>query len=378
MESRRSLRRARTIPRFSRRSRPRRRRVRGFRRPTIAASSPTLPSGDAGARARRGRRALRGDATICSGASAPMPASSMPATPPIRRAANSTATCRRSSPRPPTHLLFFELELNRLDDGALERGDGRRPARRITGRGSKTSARQALPARGPRRAAVPRKIGDGLRRLEPAVRRDHRRAALQGRWARRWPSSRRSICCRTRTKDAQGGGRGARRDASRTICAQFTLITNTLAKDKEISDRWRGFADVADSRHLSNRVEREVVDALVARRARRLSAPVAPLLHAQGQMVRQEAAAEIWDRNAPLPQRAAPHLSAGTEARRHGARRLWRVLAENGRHRRAVFRPSAGSMRRCGPARRPAPSRIRPCRRRIPMCCSIIRASRAT
>src|SRR6202046_4018404 len=43
----------------------------------------------------------------------------------------------------------------------------------------------------------------------------------------------------------------------------FALITNTLAKDKEISDRWRGFQDVADSRHLNNRVEREVVDALV-------------------------------------------------------------------------------------------------------------------
>src|ERR1700743_19261 len=43
----------------------------------------------------------------------------------------------------------------------------------------------------------------------------------------------------------------------------FALITNTLAKDKEISDRWRGFKDVADSRHLNNRVEREVVDALV-------------------------------------------------------------------------------------------------------------------
>src|SRR6202790_1077031 len=43
----------------------------------------------------------------------------------------------------------------------------------------------------------------------------------------------------------------------------FALITNTLAKDKEISDRWRGFQDAADSRHLNNRVEREVVDALV-------------------------------------------------------------------------------------------------------------------
>ena len=43
----------------------------------------------------------------------------------------------------------------------------------------------------------------------------------------------------------------------------FTHITNTLAKDKEISDRWRGFKDVADSRHLANRVESEVVAALV-------------------------------------------------------------------------------------------------------------------
>src|ERR1700678_4158363 len=42
----------------------------------------------------------------------------------------------------------------------------------------------------------------------------------------------------------------------------FTLITNTLAKDKETSDRWRKFKDVADSRHPANRVEPEVVEAL--------------------------------------------------------------------------------------------------------------------
>ena len=34
----------------------------------------------------------------------------------------------------------------------------------------------------------------------------------------------------------------------------FTLITNTLAKDKDISDRWRKYEDIADSRHLGNRV----------------------------------------------------------------------------------------------------------------------------
>src|SRR5262249_60848146 len=43
----------------------------------------------------------------------------------------------------------------------------------------------------------------------------------------------------------------------------FALITNVLAKDKEISDRWRGFVDVAEARHLANRVQPEGVEALV-------------------------------------------------------------------------------------------------------------------
>src|SRR5712692_10607739 len=43
----------------------------------------------------------------------------------------------------------------------------------------------------------------------------------------------------------------------------FALVTNTLAKDKEIEDRWRGFKRPISSRNLSNFVEDEVVDALV-------------------------------------------------------------------------------------------------------------------
>ena len=31
----------------------------------------------------------------------------------------------------------------------------------------------------------------------------------------------------------------------------FAHITNVLAKDKEISDRWRGYKDIADSRHMA-------------------------------------------------------------------------------------------------------------------------------
>lgn len=42
----------------------------------------------------------------------------------------------------------------------------------------------------------------------------------------------------------------------------FSLITNTLAKDKEIEDRWRGFPRPVSSRNLANLVEDEVVDAL--------------------------------------------------------------------------------------------------------------------
>jgi len=81
----------------------------------------------------------------------------------------------------------------------------------------------------------------------------------------------------------------------------FTLITNTLAKDKDISDRWRGFEDIADSRHLANRVEREVVDALAAavkeaypRLSHRYYAMKAKWLGME-QM-------NFWDRNAPLPE----------------------------------------------------------------------------
>lgn len=80
----------------------------------------------------------------------------------------------------------------------------------------------------------------------------------------------------------------------------FALITNTLAKDKEISDRWRGFQDVADSRHLNNRVEREVVDALVAS----VRAAYPRLSHRYynlkaGWFKKKKLA--HWDRNAPLP-----------------------------------------------------------------------------
>jgi len=80
----------------------------------------------------------------------------------------------------------------------------------------------------------------------------------------------------------------------------FTHITNVLAKDKEISDRWRGYKDIADSRHMANSVEREVVDALET--AVRAAYP--RLSHKYYQMKAKwfgKSQLNAWDRNAPLP-----------------------------------------------------------------------------
>jgi oligoendopeptidase F len=101
----------------------------------------------------------------------------------------------------------------------------------------------------------------------------------------------------------------ARRKAAAEALAQtfkknlrlFTHITNTLAKDKEISDRWRGFKDIADARHLANRVEPEVVAALVE--AVRQAYP--RLSHRYYRMKAKwlgKPKLDHWDRNAPLPQ----------------------------------------------------------------------------
>jgi oligoendopeptidase F len=80
----------------------------------------------------------------------------------------------------------------------------------------------------------------------------------------------------------------------------FTHITNVLAKDKEISDRWRGYADIADSRHLANSVEREVVDAL----EKAVDDAYPRLSHRYYKMKAKWFGKETlnaWDRNAPLP-----------------------------------------------------------------------------
>jgi oligoendopeptidase F len=80
----------------------------------------------------------------------------------------------------------------------------------------------------------------------------------------------------------------------------FAHITNTLAKDKEIEDRWRNFDRPVSARNLSNHVEDEVVDALVD--AVRDAYP--RLSHRYYAMKAEWLGLDKlrhWDRNAPLP-----------------------------------------------------------------------------
>ena len=80
----------------------------------------------------------------------------------------------------------------------------------------------------------------------------------------------------------------------------FSLITNTLAKDKEIEDRWRRYSRPQSSRNRANQVEDEVVDALSS--AVRKAYP--DLAHRYYKLKAKwfgKRALDYWDRNAPLP-----------------------------------------------------------------------------
>jgi oligoendopeptidase F len=197
------------------------------------------------------------------------------------------------------HLLFFTLELNRIDDTILE-------------------SAMADPSLGHYRPWL-----DDVRRYKPYQLDDRVEQLFQEKsfttysaWNRQFDAAianlRFKVAGKTLaiepTLNFLQDRSGAKRKAAAQALAHtfkenvsgFALITNTLAKDKEISDRWRGFSDVADERHLSNRVEREVVDALVA--AVRAAYPrLSHRYYALKAKWFGKKRLPHWDRNAPLP-----------------------------------------------------------------------------
>jgi oligoendopeptidase F len=197
------------------------------------------------------------------------------------------------------HLLFFPLELNRIDDTVIERA-------------------MQEPALAHYRPWIEDLRKDKPYQLEDRIEQLFHEKSQSGysAWNRLFDQTISALRFKVGGKDlaleptlSQLQDRiPAKRKAAAQALARtfktnertFALITNTLAKDKEISDRWRGFKDVADSRHLNNRVEREVVDALVGS----VRAAYPKLSH---RYYRLKAAwfnkkrLPHWDRNAPLP-----------------------------------------------------------------------------
>jgi oligoendopeptidase F len=197
------------------------------------------------------------------------------------------------------HLLFFTLELNRIEDAALE-------------------AAMADPALGHYRPWIEDVRKEKPYQLEDRVEELFHEKSITGysAWNRQYDDTIAALRFKIGGKelsiepalnllqDTDGKKRKAAAEAlGKTFkqnLRQFTLITNTLAKDKEISDRWRNFKDVADARHLSNRVEPEVVEALVS--AVRAAYP--KLSHRYYALKAKwfgKKRLPYWDRNAPLP-----------------------------------------------------------------------------
>ncbi len=198
-----------------------------------------------------------------------------------------------------SNLLFFTLELNRIEDEALDRAAAKPPLSRFK------------PWLEDIRKDRPHQLETKIEQLF------HEKAVTgRGAWTRlfdetitvlRFEVEGEALSLEPTLNLLQDARPAARREAAGALAKTFadnlrifSLITNTLAKDQEIGDRWRGFEDVADSRHLSNRVEREVVEALVSA----VSAAYPRLSHRYYRMkARWFGMAELnhWDRNAPLP-----------------------------------------------------------------------------
>ena len=94
----------------------------------------------------------------------------------------------------------------------------------------------------------------------------------------------------------------------------FARVHNTLAKEKEIEDRWRKLPSAQAARHLANHVEPEVVEAL-----RNAVVAAYPRLSHRYYALKAKwlglETLEVWDRNAPLPMEDE-RIVPWTEARR--------------------------------------------------------------
>ena len=198
------------------------------------------------------------------------------------------------------HLLFFTLEINALDEGALDRML------------AAPAAAHYAPWLRDVRLLRPHQLSEEAERLLHEKRLTGRTA-----WNRlfdetmadlRFPIDGRDLTSQEALHLLSDPDAAVRKTAAEAVggvlganIRLFALITNTLAKDKEIEDGWRKFAAPQSARHLSNRVEGAVVDALTAS----VIAAYPNLSHRYYALKARWLGVEVleyWDRNAPLPE----------------------------------------------------------------------------
>ncbi len=199
-----------------------------------------------------------------------------------------------------SHLLFFTLELNRLDDALLETKLAEEPLARWR------------PWLRDLRVFRPHQLSDDLEKLL-----HEKEVTGHSAWSRlfdetvagmRIPVQGEALTVSAALNKLSDGDRSVREAAGKAIGTAFgdrirlfSLITNTLAKDKEIIDTWRHYPRPTSARNRANMVEDEVVDALVT--AVRDEFP--SLSHRYYQMKAKWLGLPKlmhWDRNAPLPE----------------------------------------------------------------------------
>ena len=209
-------------------------------------------------------------------------------------------TVREETTTTESRLLFLTLELNRIEDDAL--------ADKLKAPGL---ARYAPWVRDVR-AFRPFQLSDEVERLLL-----EKQVAGRAAWMRLFDETMAALRFSVRG-EALGSAealnllsdkdRKVRKEAAQALgtvlgenVRTFALITNTLAKDKEIEDQWRGFERPISARNLGNRVEDEVVDALIA--AVEAAAPrLAHRYYALKARWMGVGRLDYWDRNAPLPE----------------------------------------------------------------------------
>jgi oligoendopeptidase F len=200
-----------------------------------------------------------------------------------------------------THVLFVTLELNRIEEEALE---------------AKLAASAKLAHYRPWirdvRSFRPHQLDDEIERVlhEKTVtgRRAWTRLFDETMAALRFPHDGRQLTSAEIFDLLQDKDRAKRERAARTVSEVlernvrlFALITNTLAKDKQLEDGWRKFARPISSRNLDNQVEDDVVDALITA----VKAAYPRLSHRYYALKARWLGLErleYWDRNAPLPE----------------------------------------------------------------------------